>query len=143
MASSELTTGPNPSHGGNPWLRLSVLLRQSRQLMSRGQPLKSTSPVRLAHTEFLATLAGNVPHPIYADVDSEDLDGRTNHLEQVFASLHVYVTSIIADTTRHIPGGTLDRRYLDNLFRDLSADALCAIRNAAEEMREHENWRAS
>ena len=37
----------------------------------------------------------------------------------------------------------LDRRYLDSLFRDLSADALCVIRNAAEEMREHENWRAS
>ena len=114
-----------------------------RELMSRGQPLKSTSPVRRPHTELVAALAGNVPHAIYADVDSEDLDGRANHLEEVFASLHVYATSIIADTTRHIPGGTLDRRYLDNLFRDLSADALCVIRNAAEEMREHENWRAS
>ena len=28
MASCELATGPNPSHGGNPWPRLSVLLRQ-------------------------------------------------------------------------------------------------------------------
>ena len=92
---------------------------------------------------MVAALAGNVPHAIYAGVDSEDLDGRANHLEEVFASLHVYVTSIIADTTRHIPGGTLDRRYLDNLFEDLSADALGVIRNAAEEMREHENWRAS
>ena len=114
-----------------------------RELMSRGRPPKSTSPVRLAHTEFVAALAGNVPQAIYADVDSEDLDGRTNHLEEVFASLHLYVTSIIADTTRHIPGGTLDRRYLDNLFEDLSADALGVIRNVAEEMREHENWRAS
>ena len=114
-----------------------------RELMSRGQPPKSTSPVRRAHTVLVAALAGNVPHAIYADVESEDLDGRTNHLEEVFASLHVYVASITADTTRHIPGGTLDRRYLDNLFRDLSADALCAIRNAAEEMREYENWRAS
>jgi len=61
----------------------------------------------------------------------------------VFAALHVYLTAIIADTTHNVPGGTLDRRYLDNLFRDLSADALCIIRNAAEEMREHENWRAS
>ena len=114
-----------------------------RELMSRGQPPKSTSPVRRAHTELVAALAGNVPHAIYADVDSEDLDGRANHLEEVFASLHAYATSIIADTTRHIPGGTLDRRCLDNLFEDLSADALCVIRNAAEEMREHENWRAS
>jgi hypothetical protein len=115
-----------------------------RELMSRGRPPKSTNPVRLAHTEFVIALAGNAPAPIYADVDSEDLlDGRADHLERVFAALHVYFTAIIAETGQNIPGGTLDRRYLDNLFRDLSADALCAIRNAAEEMREHENWRAS
>jgi hypothetical protein len=114
-----------------------------RELMSRGRPPKSTSPVRLARIEFVTALAGNVPHPISADADSEDLDGRADHLEKVFAALHVYLTAIIADTAHNIPGGTLDRRYLDNLFRDLSAGALGVIRNAAEEMREHENWRAS
>jgi hypothetical protein len=113
-----------------------------RELLSRGRPPKSTSPVRLAHIELVAALAGNVPHAIYADVDSEDLDGRADHLEKMFAALHVYLTAIIADA-QNIPGSTLDRRYLDNLFRDLSADAVCVIRNAAEEMREHENWRAS
>src|SRR5919108_5877224 len=114
-----------------------------RELMSRGRSSKSTNAVRLAHAEFVVALAGNVPHPIHADVDSEDLDGRADHLEKVFAALHVYLTAIVADTAHNVPGGTLDRRYLDNLFRDLSADALCAIRNAAEEMREYENWRAS
>ena len=114
-----------------------------RALMSCGGPPKSTSPVRLAHIEFVAALAGNIPHPIYADVDSEDLECRADHLEKVFAALHLYLTAIVADTAHNIPGGSLDRRYLDNLFRDLSADALCVIRNAAEEMREHENWRAS
>ena len=114
-----------------------------RELMSRGRPAKSTSPVRLAHIEFVAALAGNIPHPIYADVDSEDLDGRADHLEKVFAALHVYLTAIIADTAHNVPAGGLDRRYFDNLLRDLSADALGVIRNAAEEMREHENWRAS
>ena len=114
-----------------------------RELMSRGRPAKSTSPVRLAHIEFVAALAGNIPHPIYADVDSEDLDGRADHLEKVFAALHVYLTAIIADTAHNVPAGALDRRYFDNLLRDLSANALGVIRNAAEEMREHENWRAS
>jgi hypothetical protein len=114
-----------------------------RELMSRGRPSKSTSPVGLAHTEFIAALARNVPHPIYADVDSEDLEGRADHLEKVFAALHVYLTAIIADTAHNIPGGTLDCRYLDNLFQDLSYDAVSLIRNAAEDMREHENWRAS
>jgi hypothetical protein len=114
-----------------------------RELMSRGRPGQSTSPVQLAHTEFVAALAGNVPRPIYVDVDSEDLDGRADHLEKVFAALHVYLTATIADIAQNIPIGTLDRRYVENLFQDLSADALCVIRNAAEEMREHENWRAS
>src|SRR5262245_58330140 len=114
-----------------------------RELMSCGRPPKSTSPVRPAHIEFVAALAGNVPPPIYADVDSVDLDGRADHLEKVFAALHVYLTAISADTAQNVPDGTLDRRYLDNLFRDLSADAVGAIRNAADEMREHENWRAS
>jgi hypothetical protein len=114
-----------------------------RELMSRERPPKSTSPLRLAHIKLVAALAGNVPHPIYAHVDSEDLDGRADHLEKLFAALHIYFTAIIADTAQNIPGGALDRRYLDNLFRDLSADALSVIRNTAEEMREHENWRAS
>ena len=107
-----------------------------RKLMSRGRPPKSTNPVRAAHSEFVAALAGNVPHPIHSDAGSEDLEGRADHLERVFAALHVYLTAIIPDMAQTIPGVTLDRRYL-------SADALRVIRNAAKEMRENENWRAS
>jgi hypothetical protein len=114
-----------------------------RQLMSRGRPPKSTSPVWAAHIEFVAALAGNVPDPIHSDGHSEDLEGRADHLEKVFAALHVYLTAIIADTAHNIPGGSLDRRYLDNVFQDLSVDALGVIRNAAEEMRERDSWRAS
>jgi hypothetical protein len=114
-----------------------------RKLMSRGRPPKSTNPVRAAHSEFVAALAGNVPHPIHSDAGSEDLEGRADHLEKVFAALHVYLTAIIPDMAQTIPGVMLDRRYLDNLFQDLSADALRVIRNAAKEMRENENWRAS
>jgi hypothetical protein len=112
-----------------------------RQLMSCGRPPKSTSPVRLAHTELIAALADNVPHPIYAGANADDLDGRADHLDKVFAALHAYLTVIIGDTAQNIPGGALDRLYLDNLFQDLSADAVGVIRNAAEEMRENENWR--
>jgi hypothetical protein len=97
--------------------------------------------MRRAHTEFFAALVRDVPHAIYADVDSEDLDGRADHLEEVFASLQFYVGLIIADTTRRISGRTFDRRCLDNLFEHLSADAPGIIRNVAEETREHENWR--
>jgi hypothetical protein len=112
-----------------------------RQLMSRGPSPKSTSPVRLAYTEFIVALAGNAPHPIYAGANADDLDARADHLEKVFATLHGYVAEILSDTAQNMRSGVLDRRYLDNVFQDLSADAVGAIRNAAEEMREDENGR--
>jgi hypothetical protein len=114
-----------------------------RELMSHGRPSKPTNAMRLAHIEFVTALAGNVPHPTYADVDSGDLDARADHLEKVFGALRVYLTAIIADTAQNTPTGTLDRHYLDNLIEALSADAVDVIRNAAEDMRQHENWRAS
>jgi hypothetical protein len=98
--------------------------------------------VRQAHTEFIGALAGNVPHPIYAGANADDLEGRADHLERVLGALHAYLGILIGDTPQNIPGGAIDRRSLDNLFHDLSADAVGVIRNAAEEPREDENWRA-
>src|SRR5690348_2021358 len=95
-----------------------------RQLMSRRRPPNSTSPVGLAHIELVAALAGNVPRPTYAGANADNLGGRAEHLEKVFAALHA------ADTAQNIPGGALDGRYLDDVFQDLSADAVGAIRNA-------------
>jgi hypothetical protein len=112
-----------------------------RELMSRGQAPKSTNLVRAAHTDFVATLAGNTPHPSRSDANWEALEGRANHLEKTIAALHVYVSAIIAETARDIPASTLDRRYLDGLFQQFSADVLGAIRDAAAEMRVRENWR--
>jgi hypothetical protein len=64
-----------------------------RQLLSRGWPPKFTSPVRLAHSKMVASLAGNAPHPIYAGVEVDDLDGRPDHQEKVFAALHAYLAA--------------------------------------------------
>jgi hypothetical protein len=114
-----------------------------REVMSRELPKRSTCPVRAAHTELVAALAGNPPHPIYAEADSDDLEARADHLEKVFAALHVYFGAIVDDTSQNIPSGTLDRQYLANLFSDLAGDSVDAIRNAAGEMRNHESWRAS
>ena len=58
-----------------------------RELMSRGQPPKSTSPVRRAHTEVVAGLAGNVSHAIMST--NRDIEGHANHLEDVSASPHL------------------------------------------------------
>jgi hypothetical protein len=109
-----------------------------RELMSHGRPLKSTGPVRTAHTEFVAALAGKAPSPVRSDTNSDDLEGSAEHLEKVFAALHVYLTALIAETAQNV---TLDRRYLDGLFQQFSADALGVIRDAAAEMRGREDWR--
>ena len=114
-----------------------------RELMSRGQPLKSTNRARAAHTEFVAALAGNAPHPIRSDPSWQALRGRADHLEKTIAALHVYLSAIIAETTEDIPASTLDRRYLEGLFQQFSAKVLGAIRDAAAEVRGRENWRAS
>ena len=114
-----------------------------REVMSRGQPLKSTNRVRAAHTAFVAALAGNAPHPIRSDANWEAHEERANHLEKTIAALHVYFSAIIAETAGDIPASTLDRRYLDGLFQQFSADVLGAIRDAAAEMRVRENWRTS
>ena len=73
-----------------------------RELMSRGWPPKSTSPVRAAHTELVTALASNPPHPIHVAVESDNLDGRADHLEKVLAVIHVYLTAI-SDTRRTFP----------------------------------------
>jgi hypothetical protein len=114
-----------------------------RELMSRGLTPKPTSPMRAAHTELVAALASNPPHPIHVAVESDDLDGRADHLEQVLAAIHVYLTAILANTAQNIPGDALNRKYLNGVYMDFSADAVGSIRSAAEEMREHKTWRAS
>ena len=45
----------------------------------------------------------------------------------------------LSPNTAHNPGGSLDRRYLDSLFREVATDALGVIRNATEEMREYQS----
>ena len=59
-----------------------------RELMSRGRPPKSTNPVRAAHTEFVAALAGNAPHPDRFDTDCEAL---ANLCLAVLGGLHLRV----------------------------------------------------
>jgi hypothetical protein len=114
-----------------------------RELMSRGQPLKSTNRVRAAHTEFIAALAGNAPWPIRSDAGCEALESCADHLQKVFAALQVYVTAIIAEIGEKTPRDTLDRQYLDQLLRGVSAEAMRVLRDAAADMRGQEHRRVS
>jgi hypothetical protein len=56
-----------------------------RELMSRGEPPKSTSP-RAAHTEFVAAIAGYPPPPIRSNSQAAALERRADHLQRVLAA---------------------------------------------------------
>src|SRR2546430_15977894 len=111
-----------------------------RERMPRQPAPTSMTRMRGPHANSAGPLAGNPPHPIHPDLESDDLEGRADHLEKVFATLHVYLTAIVADTAQHLPGGGLDRRYLDNLFQDVAADALAVVRSGGEGMRGEQDW---
>ena len=112
-----------------------------RELMSRGEPPTSTSP-RAAHTEFVAAIAGNPPPLIRSTPNAEYLERRADHLQSIFAALHVYATAIIMEIAEKIPGSKVDHHYLDSLFQQFSADASGIILDAAAELGGDENWRA-
>src|SRR5260370_9351511 len=96
--------------------------------VSRGGSTKSTS-LRSAQTERAAALGG---HPTHVD-----------RLDKAFAALHLYVTAFFSDTAQQIPGCNLNRKHLNKLFVDLQSEAVAVIRNAPEDLRNHENWKVS
>jgi hypothetical protein len=112
----------------------------TREGVSRGVSIKSTS-LRPAHTERAAPLAGN-PIQLYLDFESKDLDSRGDRLDKAFAVLHLYVTAFVTDTTQQIPGRSLDPKDVNRLFVDVGSDPT-VIRNAQQELRDHENWKVS
>jgi hypothetical protein len=91
------------------------------------------SPVRAAHAEFIAALAGHPPRPIPLDADAIDLEDRADHLNKVLVALSVYVTVILDDTAQNVPGG-LDLSYIEAVLADLASDVTGTIQHAADEM---------
>jgi hypothetical protein len=101
--------------------------------VSRGVSTKSTS-LQSTHTEPAASLAGK---PTL--IESEDLDSRADRLDKAFAALNHYVTAFFSDTAQHIPGCSLNRKHLNNLF----VDAVAVIRSGPKELHNHKNWKVS
>ena len=53
-----------------------------RALITGAGAKPSTNPVRTAHAEFVAALAGRPPWPIPLGADASDLEDRADHLKQ-------------------------------------------------------------
>ena len=94
---------------------------------------QSASPVRAAHAEFVAALAGHPPRTIPLDADAIDLEDRADHLDKVFSALSVYVAVILDDTAQNVPG-SLDLRDAEGILADLASDLTGAIQLAADDM---------
>ena len=93
----------------------------------------STNPVRGAHAEFVAALAGHPPRPVPIDADAIDLEDRADHLNKVLNALSAYLTAVLDDTAQNVPGG-LDLRQVDALLFDLAADVSGTLQHAVERM---------
>jgi hypothetical protein len=91
----------------------------------------TTIPVRVAHAEFVAAVAGHPPRPIPIDADAIDLADRADHLDKVLGALSVYLTVTLDDTSQNVPGG-LDLRDAEGMLADLAADLTGAIQHAAD-----------
>ena len=94
----------------------------------------SASPVRAAHAEFVAALAGHPPWTIPLEADAIDLEDRADHLSKVFGALSVYLAVILDDTAQNVPG-RLDLPDVEAHLADLAADVAGIIERAAEDMR--------
>jgi hypothetical protein len=93
----------------------------------------SASPVRAAHTEFVAALTKHPPRAIPLDADAIDIEDRADHLSRVLSALSVYVGVILDDTAQNVSGG-LDLSHFEAVLADLASDVTGAIQHAAESM---------
>jgi hypothetical protein len=103
------------------------------QPCDRASAKPSASPVRAAHSEFVATLAGHPPRTIPIDADAIDLEDRAEHLDKLLGALSVYLTVILDDTAQNTPG-RLDLRDAEAILADLASDLSGTIRLAAHGM---------
>jgi hypothetical protein len=104
-----------------------------RALITGASGNLSTSPVRAAHAELVAALAGYPPRPIPVDADAIDLEARADHLDKMLSALSVYLTVILDDTAQNVPG-RLDLPHIEAVLADLASDVTGAIEHAADGM---------
>jgi len=97
------------------------------------EDLSTTTPVCVAHAEFVAALVGHPPRPIPVDADILDLEDRADHLNEVLSALSAYVSVILDDIAQNVPG-RIDFRDTEAVLADLASDVTGAIQHAAEDM---------
>src|ERR1019366_9954631 len=88
---------------------------RASQTCDRAGARPLASPIRAAHAEFVAVLAGHPPPHIPLEADAIDLEDRAAHLSKVLGALSVYLTVILDDTVQNVPG-SLDLRDAEGVL---------------------------
>jgi hypothetical protein len=91
----------------------------------------STKPVQAAYAEFVAVLVGHPPRAIPVYADAANLEDRADHLNKGLTALSEYLTAVLDDTARNVPGG-LDLSQVDALLSDLVSDMSGTLQHAVE-----------
>jgi hypothetical protein len=86
-----------------------------------------------AHAELIGRLTSLKAHRIVGGrADSEDIEARGEHLQEVLGAVSTYVNTIIADTNENVGLGTIDQRYLANFLDDLISEVKGSFAQCAE-----------
>jgi hypothetical protein len=93
----------------------------------------ATDPVRAAHAEFVTALAAHPPWRIPLFPDTTDLEDRADQLKFLLKALTSYITALLDDTARNVPGG-FDVRHVEALLSDLTSEAVGVVQQAADEL---------
>jgi hypothetical protein len=104
-----------------------------RALITGADAKPPTNPVRAAHAEFVASLAGHAPRLILVDPDAVDLEDRADHFENVLSAVSAYLAVILEDTAQNSLGG-LDLVHIEAVLSDLASEVTGTIRHVADSM---------
>jgi hypothetical protein len=99
----------------------------------------SAPPVIASYAHMIGRLAANRPHYLNPRViaDSSDFNERADHLRNVLIAVGDYVRVSLKDI-EDSSGVSLDVKYVEGAFADLTGDVVGALRNAADRMVEME-----
>jgi hypothetical protein len=104
-----------------------------RALITGAGANPSTNPVRAAHAEFVAALAGHPPRRIPLKPDGFDVEDRVDYSKKVLIARSAYLIAILDHTAQIVPGG-VDLRHVDPVPSDLTSDVVGSVQHAAKSM---------
>lgn len=101
--------------------------------------------ITAAHREFIERVQRLPPPEIdpRLQADAEDIEGRAEVLRCHLLAMKDYVDEYLRDTAGFSWSVHIDRKWIDDCFRDLIDDIVGPLNVAAETVRQEGSWRAA